>query len=495
MRIVYIDIDTLRPDHLGCYGYHRDTSPNIDRVAREGTRFENCYVPDAPCLPSRAALHHGRFGIHNGAINHGGAHADPYNEGASRGFHNSDDYLQWVGVLKENGFHNATVSSFAWRHHSWWFLAGFHEVYDCGKGGSEIATEVTEKALEFVERNKENDNWFLHFNNWDPHTPYRVPDEYGNPFADSPIASWVTQEMIDAQQNTYGTHSANATLHNPEGTPTSREVARITNLDDYKQWIDGYDVGIKFADDAVGRVLSKLEEAGLYEDTAIIISSDHGENQGELNVYGDHQTADRITCRVPMILKWPGQAPRVDAGFHYQFDVAATILELVGAEVPAKWDAVSFKDAFLEGRDEGRDYLVVSQAAWSCQRSVVFDDFLLIRTYHDGLKDFPPVMLFDITNDPHELQNLADSRPDLVNRGLALLQQWMDEQMLTADVKEDPMMNVIEEGGPFHTRGRLELYLNYYRKIGRADIAERMERKYAGVPGASERDWSGALRN
>ncbi len=56
MRILYLDIDTLRPDHLGCYGYHRNTSPNIDRIAAEGVRFEHCHCSDAPCLPARAAL-------------------------------------------------------------------------------------------------------------------------------------------------------------------------------------------------------------------------------------------------------------------------------------------------------------------------------------------------------------------------------------------------------------------------------------------------------
>ena len=77
MRILYIDIDSLRPDHLGCYGYHRNTSPNIDRIAAEGVRYENCYVTDAPCLPSRTALWSGRFGIHNGVINHGGVASEP----------------------------------------------------------------------------------------------------------------------------------------------------------------------------------------------------------------------------------------------------------------------------------------------------------------------------------------------------------------------------------------------------------------------------------
>ena len=66
MRILFIDIDTLRPDHMGCYGYSRNTTPNMDQVCREGIRFDQYYCSDAPCLPSRAALISGQFGIHNG---------------------------------------------------------------------------------------------------------------------------------------------------------------------------------------------------------------------------------------------------------------------------------------------------------------------------------------------------------------------------------------------------------------------------------------------
>ena len=56
MNVLFIDIDTLRPDHMGCYGYGRNTTPNIDAIAKEGVRFDNYYCSDAPCLPSRAAL-------------------------------------------------------------------------------------------------------------------------------------------------------------------------------------------------------------------------------------------------------------------------------------------------------------------------------------------------------------------------------------------------------------------------------------------------------
>ena len=82
MRILYLDLDALRPDHLGCYGYHRNTSPNIDRIAEQGVRFDNYYCSDAPCLPSRSALTSGRYGIHTGIVGHGGTAATMRNGNA-----------------------------------------------------------------------------------------------------------------------------------------------------------------------------------------------------------------------------------------------------------------------------------------------------------------------------------------------------------------------------------------------------------------------------
>jgi len=493
MRIFFIDIDTLRPDHLGCYGYHRNTSPNIDKIAKEGVLFTQCFASDTPCLPSRAALHHGKFGIHNGAINHGGKYAEPY-PFIPRNFRTSPENARWVQVLSANGYYTVTVSSFANRHDAMWFLSGFNEVHECLKGGSEIATEVIDTALEVIERHKDKENLFFHFNIWDPHTPYRTPKEYGNPFKDDPPPSWLTEEIIAKQRETYGQRGALIprgwvgetpqwvkNIYNPEMQPPE-----IKNLHDFKKWIDGYDIGIRYADDAVGKILAKLEELGIYEDSAIIISSDHGENQGELNIYGDHQTADLITSRIPLIIKWPNVKPYTDNAFHYQFDMAATVIELIGAKIPSKWDGISFKNSFLKGKEKGRDFLVVSHVPWSCQRSVIFDQYILINTYMDGLKNLPSLMLFNLKEDPHETNNLVEQKPEIVEKGLALLDKWYKEMMLTSDYKEDPMMKVIEEGGPFHTRGNLEHEIENYKKIGREDLAKLIEEKYKNQPGYSQ---------
>src|SRR5690348_17221940 len=100
MRVLYIDIDSLRPDHLSCYGYHRNTSPNIDALAHRAVRFERCYITDAPCLPSRTALWGGRAGYRTGVVGHGGTTAAPFVEGPTRGFRDRFGTTGWMAALR-----------------------------------------------------------------------------------------------------------------------------------------------------------------------------------------------------------------------------------------------------------------------------------------------------------------------------------------------------------------------------------------------------------
>ena len=127
MRMLYIDVDTLRPDHLGCYGYGRDTSPNVDWIAGQGVRFSHCYTSDAPCLPSRSAFFTGRFGIHTGAVNHDGTAGDPFGQGPPRRFNNNHrpERMPWMVRMRRAGLHTVSVSPFAGRHSAWWFYEGF----------------------------------------------------------------------------------------------------------------------------------------------------------------------------------------------------------------------------------------------------------------------------------------------------------------------------------------------------------------------------------
>lgn len=490
MRILFIDIDTLRPDHLGCYGYHRNTSPNIDLIASQGVRFENCYVTDAPCLPSRSGLWSGRTGFHTGVINHGGVAADPFIQGSERGFRDIYDATGWIPTLRRAGLYTATISPFGERHSAWWWYAGYNEIINTGKGGMEIADDITPLALDWINRNARKDNWFLHVNYWDPHTPYRVPINYGFPFENDPLPKWITEDVIQKCWNGFGPHSAqepsgydviDTTQSTNQRYP--RVPAQIDSMKAAKRWIDGYDTGIRYADEHVGLLLNALKSAGVFDDIVIIISSDHGENQGELNIWGDHQTADSITCRVPLIIRWPGMIHnqgRVDSALHYHFDWAATLIEMLGAEVPSNWDGQPFTSAFRSGYQQGRDYLVVSQGAWSCQRGVRFDNngeaYLCLRTYHDGYKEVEPLMLFNLTRDPHEQEDISTQQPLLTNQAMALLAEWERNMMLTSQTNVDPMMTVLREGGAHHTRGCLPAYLQRLRSTGRGSHADRLIR-------------------
>lgn len=480
MRILYIDIDSLRPDHLGCYGYHRATSPNIDRIAARGVRFTNNYVTDAPCLPSRTALWSGRRGIHTGVINHGGVASEPFIEGAERGFTSQLGLTNWMTQLRAAGLHTVTISPFGERHSAWHWYAGFAEIHNTGLRGMERADQIEPVALEWIKRHGSSDNWFLHLNVWDPHTPYRTPLQYGEPFANTPLPAWLTEEMRHAHWNGCGPHSAREVTGFADGYPGvecyRRQPTSMATMDQVRRMFDGYDTGVRYADDLVGRVLNALAEQGVLDETAVIVSSDHGENLGELNIYGDHQTADHITCRVPLIVHWPGvtdrQAGRVDAGLHYHLDFAATLVELLGGAVPANWDGASYAPALRAGETTGRPYIVVSQGAWSCQRAVRWGDHMCIRSYHDGLHGFPDVMLFDIAADPHETHDLAHDRPDAVRDAMAKLDAWHGDMMRTASHGHDPMWTVLAEGGPLHTRGELPAYLRRLRATGRDHWAD-----------------------
>lgn len=491
MRILYLDIDTLRPDHLGCYGYPRNTSPAVDAVAREGVRFDNVYCSDAPCLPSRSALFTGRCGIHTGVVDHAGIAADPFPDGPARGFRSRLGDTSWMMQLRRLGFWTAAVSPFAERHSAWWYCAGFSEILNTGKGGGEIADDVEPAVTDWLERHAAQDNWFLHVNLWDPHNPYRTPDAFGNPFENDPPPDWLTEEVRQRHWTGAGPESAQDAAEFQEvaakGYPHSwerfpRQPVQMDSLKEVKRMFDGYDTGVRYADAAVGRFLSLLKAKGIYEDTVIIISTDHGENLGELNLYGAHMTADEATCHIPLIIRWPGVtdklAGRSFRALHSNLDLAATVLQLAGGRPPDIWDAAGFGESLRRGEDAGREFLVISNMAGACQRAVRFDDYLCIRSYHDGYHGFPERMLFNVRTDPHQQEDLAERRPDLVAAAMTRLDSWMGEAMRRATHPQDPLWTVLDAGGPEHTRGCLPGYLRRLRATGRGAWADLLEQRH-----------------
>ncbi|WP_105614050.1 sulfatase [Vallitalea okinawensis] len=502
MRILYLDLDTLRPDHLGCYGYHRNTSPNLDKICEDGVRFDNYYCSDAPCLPSRTALMTGKFGIHTGVVGHGGTAADMRLEGKSRGFKDAIAFGSLPAYLRYYGFKTISISPFAERHASWNFYAGFDEIHNTGKCGDELAEEVTPTVLKWLESEGQNDSWFLQVNYWDAHTPYRVPKDYDNPFVDSPIPEWITKEVLEEHKKLIGPHSVyEVNMYNDhESDQFPRQPGKIMNMEQMKKMFDGYDTGIRYMDEHVGKIIEYLKENELYEDTAIIISADHGENMGELGIYGEHATADHTTCRIPMIIKWPGcKKGHIDEGLHYNLDLAPTLADLIKGnninsdrnfafhiaprieklkeDVPKQWDGQSYAGA-LYGEDSSRSELIISQCAHVCQRGVRFDDWMYIRTYHDGYHLFPKEMLFNIKKDPYEQNNVADQYRDVCKEAVYRLNNWHDEMMDTMIYDIDPLWTVMKEGGPFHANGNLPKYCKRLVETGREFAVPQLKVKH-----------------
>lgn len=473
MKILYIDIDSCRPDHLGCYGYHRNTSPNIDAIAAEGTRFTNFYTTDAPCLPSRTALYTGMFGIHSGVVGHGGTAADPRIQGAGRGFRNKYENHALPNHLQRQGMHTAQISPFGQRHSAHHFFAGFNEIHNTGKGGMESAEEVQPVVMDWLERNAaQKQDWFLHVNYWDPHTPFRVPDSFGNPFENEPIPDWITDEVLEQHLQAVGPHTANeisGMYSDASSGKFPREVNAVRSREDLIRQFNGYDTGIRYVDTMIGEVVDHLKAADIYEEVMIIISADHGENQGELGIYSEHGTADQATCRVPFIVKAPGVRTGVDTGLHYNIDMAPTLAGWLGSDPEPVWDGRSFADSLRSDTDTGRDFLVISQCAHVCQRSVRFGPWLYMRTYHDGFHLFPKEMLFHLEDDPHEINNLADSHPEVCNAALRHLADWHDDMMDSMPYANDPLWTVMKEGGPMHARHEhLPEYFKHLQNTGRA---------------------------
>jgi arylsulfatase A-like enzyme len=312
-----------------------------------------------------------------------------------------------------------------------------------------------------------------------------VPEEYGEPFADDPLPEWLTDEVWQRHLNMVGPHKAQEIHMWSDQVPAylgdsiPRQPGSLRTKEDLRRMIDGYDTGVRYADDQIGKIVAALKAAGVYDETVIILSADHGENLGELGLYGEHGTADAITCRVPLIIKWPGlRSGTTDEGLHYSLDLAPTIADLLGREPAPIWDGQSYAETLRTGVGTGRDQLVISQCAHVCQRSVRFGDYLYMRTYHDGFHLFPKEMLFNLVEDPHEQHDLAPAHPELCREGAARLLNWHDEQMATSTTDVDPLWTVMREGGPFHARGNLKSYCAYLEKTGRAWAIPELRAKH-----------------
>jgi arylsulfatase A-like enzyme len=485
MRIIYVDIDSCRPDHLGSYGYQRPTSPVIDGLARHGLVARNCHTSDAPCLPSRAALFSGRLGVNNGVTCHNGPASQLRYAG---GTHTHDpERPMWMRALQVAGWQTVCFSSFAQRHLAWWFSAGFTQFFGNQlAGGSELADEVTDKALDWLQRNGAIDNWFLHINYWDVHTPYKTPENYREKVRRGPPPTYPdrAQVALDADR-WYGPRTSRdwwyqANWRNP-GDPETRLMpdGGPDTWDRYLAFLDGYDAGIAYVDDCVGRLLEALERIGVRDETAIIVSADHGESIAELGLYFEHGNCCEGTTRVPLVIHWPGKTGggRVLDRLMYQLDLPPTVLELLGMEIPAGWDGRSFAAAFDGNDDVGRSHLVVGTGIFSFQRAVRSQSHRMIRTIHSGLYPYDDLYLFDLAADPGQNVNLAATHPDVVAELDHVLLEWTYRYTTGPAGVRDPFQEQLRAGLSPDLYGPRELIERRLQELGRQDQLADLRRR------------------
>jgi len=484
MRILYIDLDCCRADHLGANGYFRPTSPNIDRIAAEGVSFTRCYCANSPCLPSRASLFSGRFGFNNGVVTHHGAGEQfrPLSYGHWRDPERPllQDHL-WHGGLKTVSF-----SCFADRHNAWWFSAGWEELH-CftQKRGQERADEVNAAFLPWLRDHGAEDNWFIHLHYWDIHSHYRTPAEWVERFRDLPAPEWPDQATIDRQQSMYGPRTCTDLYTGYEGNagggyarPVPYMPDAIRTRDDFKMLIDGYDASIAYADYHVGQVLEALAGLGVLDDTAIIVSADHGDSFGEQGQYMDHGIANEAVHNIPMIVRWPGLPARGRSdALIYGMDLAPTLCDLLSLRTPAGWDGRSFAPALRGEAFAGHDALVMDHGIYTLSRAVRTRDWLMIQMLHPGLYSYDdPVFLYDMRADPHQQTNLAAARPDVLGTLMAQLETWRQEQLRKSG-RPDPLEAMIPDG-PFlyYTP---EQMVERLERTGRADRVPELRARLA----------------
>ena len=495
MRVLIVDIDSCRPDHLGCYGYERNTSPTIDRLAAEGVRFENCFASDTPCMPSRTALITCRFGAKNGVVTHWGS-GQWYRE---PGTNASPDYERIMAPthLSREGITTATVSIFAQRHLAYHWDGAFQEsIQPAGRVGLQDEKYETNAALQWLDGNATDDDWLLHVNYWDVHHPYVGVEPFAEEVRESgPAAPWPDEEALDAQQGMTGMHCAD--LWTGPRHAGDREVEdnrfqhgdwqmpmRYQDRDDVEQLVDGYDGGVRKVDTEITRLLEKLEAEGVREDTAIVITGDHGEALGEHGIYAEHSMAHPACQNVPLIVHWPGvtdgQAGAVVDEHVYQFDLMATICDLAGLDLPSKWDAEPFTPALRGEGFDGRDALVCSHGIYIYSRAVYRDDWVYIRLLHPGVFSVPGLyndpdlpnrgleLLHDLSSDPHMTENLVGEHPEVAAELRSHLDGWNADVIATEDADgRDPLGEMAATDGPFLYLTPEEL-IEFYERNGRS---------------------------
>ena len=393
LNVVLIVVDTLRRDHLGCYGYTRPTSPRIDELARESIRFTRATSQAPWTTPAIGAMLSSRYpstlGIRDAASSL------------------PDDALLLPEVLAGRGYATGAVISHSFCSSKWNFHQGFQSFDESNVRGHDVITskEVTDRALDFVATHGRGP-FFLWLHYFDPHFGYVAHEEWEfalEPGYSGPVRSGMKFTELTALRRALG----------------KEDVAQIVRF---------YDSEIAFTDREIGRFLDGLRARGLHDRTVIVFTADHGEGFLDHGRLGHTHTLYAELVNVPLLVRVPGRPPAVDDRPAAGVDVFPTILDALSIEPPGPLAGISLLGP-REESDPLRPVFAETESGLGIRlRSVTMGQLKLVRDLEGGEE-----LLFDHESDPAEKRDLlaaAGADPELGRRLRALrhaLDRWIEE--------------------------------------------------------------------
>jgi len=422
MNVVLIVLDTLRADRLSCHGYDRPTSPNLDKLASEGVRFENCFIQSAGTHPGFTTIMTGRSPVYHGVISHCG-HI-PLKDGLK----------MLPEVLKEQGYVTAAVDNLPSTWHSWlpeetrgvepeWFRRGYDLFDDYGLlkqtalATKQNAGQITEKAFKLLDEIGDRE-FFLFLHYWDPHTGYFPPPPF--------------DRLYYVGDETDPKHTSMAKVREEMGDTVEKWHGNSTkDVTDAKYLIAQYDGAITYCDYQLGRLFIKLQQMGVADDTLIVVTGDHGENMLEHVPYFGHGGLYTCTTHVALIMKHPRQLPegKVFSQLAGHVDIVPTICGITGKKHPGPLEGIDLSDVVEGERKETREVVLTA----GHELTAAFDGrYRLKKQWDDRSEEIGRKVLYDDLEDPDELTNVAAKHPEVVARLSKAIDEWIDAQMKEA---------------------------------------------------------------
>jgi len=428
MSVVLIALDTTRPDHLGCYGYERPTTPNIDKLAEKGVVFENAFASDVPTQPCFTSVFSGRRGVQTRIVTHGQPEEELRDLGVPF----------FTQILAAEGVRTAAVSTlYSMRP---WFARGFeHYMRPNYSRTTQRVTgdDINGLALPWL-RAYGKEEFFLFIHYWDPHTPYDlIPEKYWNMFYEGDPYDPNNRSLERVWENLAWRDFAKGKIQRLS------DGKRI--ITDMEYVLARYDACIKYTDDKIGEVMEVLDGLGVVEDTLFVIFSDHGESFTEHECAIDHVSCYDEVAHVPLVFSHPSLASggKTIDELVQMTDVAPTVLEVFGKKVPEEYQGRSLWPLVRGETEQGYKAVYCNQGLWQARRMIRTRRWKLIKTIDPGVWDLPEVELFNVEEDPKETRNLHGVEKGTAAEMELQMTSWLDKEL---GIRPDPLRVCAERG-------------------------------------------------